>query len=107
MARELNFFFFYGSTYTYLSVMRVANLASAADLTVRWRPFNVRQIMIETNNIPFAGKPAKAAYMWRDIARRAAGHRVGGAEVAAEEDRRAEVAERRRPPARGWGLEAF
>ena len=73
---KLNFFFFYGSTYTYLSVMRVANLASAADLTVRWRPFNVRQIMIETNNIPFAGKPAKAAYMWRDIARRAAGHRV-------------------------------
>ena len=76
MARELDFFFFYGSTYTYLSVMRVANLAAAADLTVRWRPFNVRQIMIETNNIPFAGKPAKAAYMWRDIARRAAGHRV-------------------------------
>jgi 2-hydroxychromene-2-carboxylate isomerase len=76
MARELDFFFFYGSTYTYLSVMRVANLASAADLTVRWRPFNVRQIMIETNNIPFGGKPAKAAYMWRDIARRAAGHRV-------------------------------
>ena len=28
--------------------------------------------MVEMDNIPFAGKPIKAAYMWRDIERRAA-----------------------------------
>ena len=30
--------------------------------------------MVEQKNIPFAGKPVKAAYMWRDIERRAAGY---------------------------------
>ena len=35
-------------------------------------PFNVRAIMIEMDNVPFAKKPAKAAYMWRDVERRAA-----------------------------------
>src|SRR6185312_15440440 len=37
-----------------------------------WHPFNVRDIMVEQNNRPFVGKPVKAAYMWRDIERRAA-----------------------------------
>ena len=72
MARTLYFFFFFGSTYTYLSVMRIAKQASAAGVAVRWRPFSVRQIMTEMDNIPFAKKPVKAAYMWRDIERRAA-----------------------------------
>ena len=36
-----------------------------------WRPFNVRAIMREQNNIPFTTKPIKADYMWRDIERRA------------------------------------
>jgi hypothetical protein len=27
--------------------------------------------MIEQKNVPFAGKPIKMAYMWRDIERRA------------------------------------
>jgi len=36
------------------------------------RPFSVRAIMREMDNIPFANKPVKAAYMWRDIERRAA-----------------------------------
>jgi 2-hydroxychromene-2-carboxylate isomerase len=39
-------------------------------------PFNVRAIMIEMDNIPFAKKPAKAAYMWRDIERRAAMYKM-------------------------------
>lgn len=36
----------------------------------------MRAIMKEQNNIPFATKPVKAAYMWRDIERRAAMHGV-------------------------------
>ena len=74
MAQTLDFFFFFGSTYTYLSVMRIAEQASAANVAVRWRPFSVRQIMAEMDNIPFAKKPVKTAYMWRDIERRAARH---------------------------------
>jgi hypothetical protein len=33
-------------------------------VTFNWRPFSVRAIMREQNNIPFAGKPVKTAYMW-------------------------------------------
>ena len=72
MSNQLEFFFFYGSTYTYLSVMRIEQVAAEAGVNVRWRPFNVREIMIEQNNIPFRDKPVKMRYMWRDIERRAA-----------------------------------
>ncbi|WP_245428939.1 DsbA family protein [Mesorhizobium sp. WSM3860] len=68
----IDFWFSIGSTYTYLSVMRLAEVAAETGIEFRWRPFNVRAIMIEMDNIPFAKKPAKAAYMWRDIERRAA-----------------------------------
>jgi len=52
--------------------MRLPAYAKAHGLTFNWRPFNVRSILVEQNNIPFAGKPVKAAYMWRDIERRSA-----------------------------------
>ena len=57
MAQHLDFFFFYGSTYTYLTVMRIEKLTEAAGVTVRWRPINLRQIMIEMDNIPFVQQP--------------------------------------------------
>ena len=60
-----------GSTYSYLTVMRLKSVEQAEGVRFRWRPFSVRAIMIEQNNIPFRDKPIKAAYMWRDIGRRA------------------------------------
>lgn len=69
---SIDFWFSIGSTYSYLSVMRLAEVAAATGFDFVWRPFNVRAIMIAQNNIPFANKPVKAAYMWRDIGRRAA-----------------------------------
>jgi 2-hydroxychromene-2-carboxylate isomerase len=71
---DLEFWFSVGSTYSYLTVMRIEAAAAAAGAKVAWRPFSVRAIMTEMNNIPFATKPVKAAYMWRDIERRAAGY---------------------------------
>jgi len=68
----MDFWFSIGSTYTYLTVMRLEAAAQAAGVAVAWRPFNVRHVMIQQNNIPFKDKPEKAAYMWRDIERRAA-----------------------------------
>lgn len=70
--KQLDFFFNYGSTYSYLTIMRIETLAAQAGVSVRWRPFNVRTLFVEHNNIPFRDKPVKAAYMWRDIERRAA-----------------------------------
>ena len=71
MAEPVDFWFSVGSTYTYLTVMRIAEIERGSGVSFRWRPFNVRAIMREMNNIPFGNKPIKAAYMWRDIERRA------------------------------------
>ncbi|MEM7226861.1 MAG: 2-hydroxychromene-2-carboxylate isomerase [Pseudomonadota bacterium] len=72
----LHFWFSIGSTYSYLTVMRIEKVARDAGVDVEWRPFSVRKIMQEMNNIPFTEKPTKMAYMWRDIERRAAGYGV-------------------------------
>jgi len=69
---DIDFWFSVGSTYTYLSVMRLSEVEKSAGLRFRWRPFSVRTIMREMDNVPFATKPIKMAYMWRDLARRAA-----------------------------------
>jgi 2-hydroxychromene-2-carboxylate isomerase len=67
----IDFWISIGSTYSYLSVMRIEEVARKTGIGFRWRPFSVRAIMIEQNNVPFRGKPVKMNYMWRDIERRA------------------------------------
>jgi 2-hydroxychromene-2-carboxylate isomerase len=74
MTQTIDFWFSIGSTYTYLSVSRLPAVTSRTGIGFVPRPFSVRAIMKEMDNIPFANKPAKAAYMWRDIARRATGY---------------------------------
>ncbi len=69
--KPIDFWFSIGSTYTYLSVMRLMNVEEETGISFEWRPFSVRAIMIKMDNIPFAKKPIKASYMWRDIERRA------------------------------------
>jgi 2-hydroxychromene-2-carboxylate isomerase len=78
----IDFWFSIASTYTYLSVTRMAEVVRRSGADVRWRPFEVRSIMIEQNNIPFRTKPVKLAYMWRDLERRAALHGVAFAGAA-------------------------
>lgn len=68
---KIDFWVSIGSTYSYLTVMRLGEIERRSGVAFRWRPFNVRHIMVEQNNIPFKDKPLKAAYMWRDIERRA------------------------------------
>jgi 2-hydroxychromene-2-carboxylate isomerase len=68
----IDFWFSTGSTYTYFAVSRVPEVEKQSGVHFNWRPFSVRAIMREQNNIPFVGKPVKTAYMWRDIERRAA-----------------------------------
>jgi len=73
--KQLDFFYFFGSGYAFLSVMRIDKLAGEHGVRVRWRPFNVRTVMAE-NNIALRTQAAKVKYMWRDIERRAAQHGV-------------------------------
>ena len=72
-ARTIEFWVGYGSTYSYLSVMRIDQAVSNAGLTIEWKPFNIRELMIEKGlpTGPFIPRPEKLAYMWRDLERRA------------------------------------
>jgi 2-hydroxychromene-2-carboxylate isomerase len=71
-ARHIDFWFTMGSTYSYLSVMRLDAVERASGVRFNWRPFHLLTILQEMNHVPFANKPAKCTYMWRDIQRRAA-----------------------------------
>ena len=71
MAASIDFYFFYGSIHSYLSVMRVDALAGARDIYIRWRPFDLREILIEQNNTGFIRNPVKMNYFWHDVERRA------------------------------------
>ena len=72
---NIDFFFSIGSTYTYLSVTRILEIEKKEQVKFNWKPFSVRAIMKEMNNIPFPkDKLNKVNYMWRDIERRAEGY---------------------------------
>ena len=72
---SIDFFFSIGSTYTFLSVTRILEIEKKNNIKFNWRPFSVRAIMKEMNNIPFPkDKINKVNYMWRDIERRAEGY---------------------------------
>ena len=49
---QMDFFYFFGSCYAYLSVMRIEKLAAEAGVEVRWRPFSVRDLMTEKGYSP-------------------------------------------------------
>jgi len=71
MVREIDVWFTMGSTYTYLTVMRLPQVERECGITFRWRPFHLNTILQEMKHVPFRDKPTKSAYMWRDITRRA------------------------------------
>ena len=69
----MEFWFEFGSTYSYLSVMRIDDVARAHEVSVRWRPFLLGPIFAAQgwDTSPFNLYPSKGAYMWRDMERRA------------------------------------
>jgi 2-hydroxychromene-2-carboxylate isomerase len=69
---SVDMWFSIGSTYTYFAVMRADRVAAENGVDLNWRPFNVRLTIskMASGYRPFAGKPMKLAYMWRDMARR-------------------------------------
>src|SRR5512133_4356179 len=106
MAGQLDFYFFYGSIHSYLSVMRIGALASAAHVKVRWQPFNLREILIEQNNTAFTKNEVKMNYFWHDVERRARLHNIpfaGRAPYPADPDLLALRAGLIAAQARGWG----
>ena len=76
MAGHLDFYFFYGSIHSYLSIMRIGALAATVGVAVRWQPFNLREILIEQNNTAFTKNDVKINYFWHDVERRARRHNI-------------------------------
>ena len=72
----LRIWFEFASTYSYLTVSRVEPLLRDAGGKYAWRPFLLGPIFRDEgmNTSPFVLNPAKGAYMWRDVQRRAAGY---------------------------------
>ncbi len=72
--RELEFWFEFASTYSYLSAMRIEKLAAEHGVAVTWRPFLLGPIFAAQGwrDSPFNIYPAKGRYMWADLARQAA-----------------------------------
>jgi 2-hydroxychromene-2-carboxylate isomerase len=68
---DLQFWFEFASTYSYLSVARIEDEAAAASVPVRWEPFLLGPIFAKQgwDDSPFNVYPAKGRYMWRDLER--------------------------------------
>ncbi len=67
----LDFWFDFASTYSYPAAMRIAPLAAAAGVTVRYRPFLLGPIFKAQgwDTSPFNVYEAKGRHMWRDLER--------------------------------------
>ncbi len=75
---SLEFWFEFGSTYSYLSAARIGEAAAAAGVPVLWEPFLLGPIFAEQGwgDSPFNVYPAKGRYMWRDVERLCAKYRL-------------------------------
>ena len=67
----LNFWYELASSYSYPAAMRIASVAAAAGVEVRWRPFLLGAIFKAQGwpDSPFNLHPAKGRYMRRDLER--------------------------------------
>jgi 2-hydroxychromene-2-carboxylate isomerase len=70
-ARPLEFWFEFGSNYSYPALMRIEALARAHGVPIRWKPFLLGPIFksFGWDSSPFVLQPQKGAYAWRDMER--------------------------------------
>ncbi len=67
----IDFWFEFGSNYSYLSVMRIEQDAAKAGVRVRWQPFLLGPIFksLGWETSPFVLQKAKGDYVWLDMER--------------------------------------
>jgi 2-hydroxychromene-2-carboxylate isomerase len=66
----IDFWFTSGSTYTYLTVMRLPEIETTYGIQFNWKPFD-RKTASNAEGPPSTEGSSKTAYMWCDIERRA------------------------------------
>jgi 2-hydroxychromene-2-carboxylate isomerase len=71
VAPEIEFWFEFGSNYSYLSVMRIEEEARKQGVRIVWKPFLLGPIFrsLGMANSPFVLQKEKGAYVWRDMVR--------------------------------------
>ena len=69
--RTIEFWFEFGSTYSYPAAMRIESLALKHNVDVEWRAFLLGPLFKEFGweDSPFNLYPAKGRYMWQDMKR--------------------------------------
>ena len=67
-APHIDFWFTMGSSVFLSERVAARDMERSTGITFRWRPFHLLIILQEMKHIPFADKPTKSAYMWRDMA---------------------------------------
>ncbi len=68
---EIDFWFEFGSSYSYLSVMRIEDEARRHSVRIVWKPFLLGPIFraLGMEASPFVVQKEKGAYVWQDMAR--------------------------------------
>ncbi|MEM9602293.1 MAG: 2-hydroxychromene-2-carboxylate isomerase [Pseudomonadota bacterium] len=68
---KVEFWFDFGSTYSYPAALRVESLAAAAGVPVLWRPFVLGAVFKRQGlaTSPYKQHAEMERYMWRDVAR--------------------------------------
>jgi 2-hydroxychromene-2-carboxylate isomerase len=67
----VEFWYDFGSNYSYLSIMRVEKLAQDLGVKVAWKPFLLGPIFksFGWESSPFVLQKEKGAYVWQDMVR--------------------------------------
>lgn len=70
----IEFWFDFGSNYSYLSMMRIGHEAAKRDVGIAWKPFMLGAVFkaLGWNGSPFLQQKEKGRYVWRDMARQCA-----------------------------------
>ena len=68
---DVEFWFEFGSNYSYLSVMRIEDAAQQLAVRIVWKPFLLGPIFraLGMQTSPFVLQKEKGAYVWRDMER--------------------------------------
>ena len=76
---DMQFWFDFASTYSYVAAMRVEAECARAGVQLEYRPFLLGPIFTELLGIkdsPFNAQPVRGRYMWRDLERLCEKHRL-------------------------------
>lgn len=76
---DIAVWFDFASNYSYLSAMRVEQLARERGVGVSWRPFLLGPVFksLGMDNSPFVTQQRKGAYVWTDMARQCRKYQLG------------------------------